>query len=93
MGMSGAAWRASSVPTHLPEYSVAAVQAASANHACLSTSELAHPSIPMLRCLGETLIAWIGLRARRLRELTLVEEAREQGWDREVQRHACIVAS
>jgi hypothetical protein len=22
----------------------------------------------------------------------LVEEAREQGWDREVQRHACIVA-
>ena len=32
------------------------------------------------------------LRARRLRELTLVEEAREQGWDREVQRHACIVA-
>jgi hypothetical protein len=32
------------------------------------------------------------LRARRLRELTLVEEACEQGWDREVQRHACIVA-
>jgi len=31
------------------------------------------------------------LRARRLRELGLVKEARAQGWAREVERHACIV--
>jgi len=31
------------------------------------------------------------LRARRLRELDLVKEARAQGWAREVERHACIV--
>ena len=31
------------------------------------------------------------LRLRRLRELTLVEEAHEKGWEREIERHTCVL--